>query len=58
MTFHEITVAITNKHSTKLVMIGIEGYGGSGKSTVAKQLAANLSSAWVVNIDDFIVKEN
>lgn len=39
------------------ILIGIEGFGGSGKSTVAAQLAEALADAVVVPIDAFIVKE-
>lgn len=39
------------------VLIGIEVFGGSGKTTIASQLEEVLGSAYVVNIDDFIVKE-
>lgn len=42
----------------KPVLIGIEGFGGSGKSTIANKLADLLNNAFVVNIDDFIIKEN
>lgn len=38
-------------------LIAIEGFGGSGKSTFAVSLKEGLGSAFVVNIDDFIVKE-
>ncbi len=39
------------------VLIGIEGFGGSGKTTLARQLSDALGHSYVVNIDDFIVKE-
>ena len=38
-------------------LVGIEGFGGSGKTTLANQLGSALGNAYVVNIDDFIVKE-
>ena len=41
----------------RAVLIAIDGYGGSGKSTFAMKLRTALSSAFVFNIDDFIVKE-
>lgn len=41
----------------KPVLIGVEGFGGSGKTTLANQLKEALGSAHVVTIDDFIVKE-
>lgn len=37
--------------------MAIEGFGGSGKSTFAAALKDALVNAFVVNIDDFIVKE-
>ena len=43
------------KHDTP-VIIGLEGFGGSGKTTIAKQLNALLSNAYTIHIDDFIVK--
>jgi uridine kinase len=39
------------------VLIGIEGFGGSGKTTFATELRAALDSAYVVGLDDFIVKD-
>ncbi|MEU4196679.1 hypothetical protein AB0E69_32575 [Kribbella sp. NPDC026611] len=39
------------------VLVGVEGYGGSGKSTFAAKLAEALGDAYVVGIDDFIVKD-
>lgn len=45
------------KKTPKSIVIGIEGFGGSGKSTVAAKLAELLGSAYVIGIDDFIVKE-
>jgi uridine kinase len=41
----------------RMTLIAIEGFGGSGKSTVATRLARLLLGAHVVGIDDFIVKE-
>ena len=43
--------------SGRITLIAIEGFGGSGKSTVAARLGSLLQSASVVGIDDFIVKE-
>ena len=57
MTVAEIAMAIVSKSNNRLVLIAIEGFGGSGKTTVAEQLKNALGSAYIVNIDDFIVKE-
>ncbi len=45
------------RHARRPTLIAIEGFGGSGKSTVARRLAALLGEAYVVHFDDFIVKE-
>lgn len=39
------------------ILIAIEGYGGSGKTTLAHKLAEGLGDSYVVGMDDFIVKE-
>ncbi len=39
-----------------VTIIGIEGYGGSGKSTLATNLREILGNAYVINFDDFIIK--
>lgn len=58
MTTDEIAQAIRHlPKKSKPIIIGIEGFGGSGKTTLANQLAQILGDAYVVNIDDFIVKE-
>lgn len=56
MNIADIASAI-RKSDTKPVLIAIEGFGGSGKSTIAEKLKNELGSAFIVNIDDFIVKE-
>jgi uridine kinase len=45
--------AAASEHVDSTQLIGIDGAGGSGKSTLAKNLAAALSNATVVHIDDF-----
>lgn len=35
------------------VFVGIDGLGASGKSTLAKQLAAAMGDAYLVHVDDF-----
>ena len=55
----EVASTIThNSLSKKPILIGIEGFGGSGKSTIANELARLLGDSFVVSIDDFIIKEN
>jgi uridine kinase len=39
--------------SKQLVLIGIDGCGGSGKSTFAAELSCSLGSVPVIHIDDF-----
>jgi uridine kinase len=39
------------------VLIAVEGFGGAGKTTFAENLRTMLGDAYVVSIDDFIVKE-
>ncbi len=57
MTIEEISLIIKNSDKQKPVLIGIEGYGGSGKSTIAEKLKKLLGNSYVVSIDDFIIKE-
>jgi uridine kinase len=58
MTVQDIANQITNTETnTHPVLIGVEGFGGSGKTTFATKLCEVLGSAYVVNIDGFIVKE-
>jgi len=52
-----IATAITQgSRQHKPVLIAIEGFGGSGKTTIADKLKASLDDAYIINIDDFIVK--
>lgn len=58
MTIEEIANTIKEKsHEKTPILIAIDGFGGSGKSTIAKKLADSLGNAYVIGIDDFIVKE-
>ena len=58
MTIEHIAADITQRGGkTKPFLIGIEGYGGSGKTTLAQELSTALGDAYVISIDDFIVKE-
>lgn len=58
MTIAEIAQDILRKNDQqhRPLLIAIEGFGGSGKSTVAQQLAKELGSAYVIGMDDFIIK--
>jgi uridine kinase len=47
----------SNSSLGSLIIIGIEGFGGSGKTTIANKLAELLGNSFVINIDDFIIKE-
>jgi uridine kinase len=38
------------------ILIAIEGFGGSGKTTLAEKLKNSLHDAYIINIDDFIIK--
>lgn len=58
MTIPDIAAAIKSSAANKKpTLIAIEGFGGSGKTTLATQLAAALGGAYVIAIDDFIIKE-
>lgn len=48
---------ISAKSAYRPTLIAIEGFGGSGKSTIANSLAKILDNTFVISIDDFIVKE-
>lgn len=39
-------------------IIAIDGFGGSGKSTVAEKLAGYLSDSFIIEMDDFINEEH
>lgn len=41
-----------HSRKTQTLLIGIDGYGGSGKTTVTKELKDNLSHVSVVEMDD------
>lgn len=46
-------VRVTEAHEGETVFIGVDGYGGAGKTTLAGRLAAALPDAVVVHVDDF-----
>jgi uridine kinase len=58
MTVEQIVADIRHKRRpVRTALIGIDGFGGAGKTTFAHHLADALGSAYVVSLDDFIVKE-
>lgn len=59
MTLETIAEKIKQFQSTPRgpVLIAIEGFGGAGKTTFANQLAKLLKDAYVISIDDFIIKD-
>lgn len=54
ISFDELVETLKQRLSSQLV-IGISGFGGAGKSTVAGQLAKAMDSAQVVSADDFLI---
>lgn len=46
-----------SQFTNKPVIIAIDGFGGAGKSTLAKLLREKLGDAIVVEIDDFFLKD-
>ena len=59
VTIESIANAITLRSPARTpVLVAVEGFGGSGKSTFSENLHSLLGNAYVVCIDDFIVKEN
>jgi len=56
MTTKEVAETIKQKHfSNKPIIIAIDGFGGAGKSTLAKDLKSQLQSAAIVEVDDFFL---
>jgi len=41
----------------RIVLIAIEGFGGSGKTTFAEKLKKALGNTYIIHIDDFVIKE-
>lgn len=57
MNIKDITSSIQQTADNgRTVLIAIEGFGGSGKTTIAQRLKEALGDAYIVSIDDFIVK--
>ena len=58
MTIGEISNQIKKTHlKHKPIIIAVEGFGGSGKSTFATKLKDELGNAYVVEVDDFFLKD-
>jgi uridine kinase len=58
MTIKEIASKIRSAAlAHNLILIAVEGYGGAGKTVFADKLAEELDDAYVIHMDDFIVKE-
>lgn len=56
MTTKEVANKIKQTHFKKMpAIIAIDGFGGAGKSTLAKSLENELRSATIVEVDDFYV---
>jgi len=49
----ELVDALPNLDSSDMLLVGIDGCGGAGKSTLAEELATRQENAQVVHIDDF-----
>ena len=47
---------LTKTKKGSRVIIAISGFGGSGKTTLAKQLEKELPDAAVISVDDFIIR--
>lgn len=58
MTLEDIAAHLKKSSlSNRPITIAIEGFGGAGKSTFAAKLKRELSDAYVIDIDDFFLKE-
>lgn len=58
MTLQEISAKINEQPlKRKPMLVAIDGFGGAGKTTIAQKLKDMLGNAYVVGIDDFIIKE-
>lgn len=45
--------ALVDRHVGRTVFVGVDGFGGSGKSSLADAIAAAVPRAVVVRVDDF-----
>ncbi|HSW74894.1 MAG TPA: hypothetical protein VLG16_03420 [Candidatus Saccharimonadales bacterium] len=58
MTIQEIAAKIKERTFKRSpILIAIDGFGGAGKSTTAQKLRDELGNAYLIAIDDFILKE-
>lgn len=58
MNLQQIATKIkADKSGRKSLLIALDGFGGAGKTTIAEKLKAALSNAYVISVDDFIIKE-
>jgi uridine kinase len=58
MTVKEIANKIKQRQfAHKPIIIAIEGFGGAGKSTFAAKLKEELDDVYMIDIDDFFIKE-
>lgn len=44
---------LADQHAERTLFVGIDGFGGAGKSTLADGVAAEVARAAVVRVDDF-----
>jgi uridine kinase len=58
ITFDELSNELQQRASARgPVVVGISGFGGAGKSTLAERLAGELGSATIVSADDFTIDQ-
>jgi len=57
MQFDDIIEAIKKLGHKKPVLIGVEGFGGAGKSTLSRKLKDELGSSHIIQTDDFVIQE-
>jgi uridine kinase len=53
----EAVAAVEALPRDRTVLVGVDGYGGAGKTTLAARLAAAVPGAVVVHIDDFAASD-